>query len=141
MTTDDDLDRQIQAYLESGPAELADRVLWAARAQLKTTRRRRSGFAWLAPWRNTQMTQNTRLWLVGGSALVVAIGAGLFGSILARPNPGPAASAPPSAPGPSAAPSAAGFWRRHPHRVPLRRPARARPPFRPGRPGGPAPAR
>ena len=45
MTTDDDLDRQIQAYLESGPAELTDRVLWAARAQLKTTRRRRSGFA------------------------------------------------------------------------------------------------
>ena len=43
MTTDDDFDRQIQAYLESGPAELADRVLWAARAQLKTTRRRRPG--------------------------------------------------------------------------------------------------
>ena len=40
MTTDDDFDRQIQAYLESGPAELADRVLWAARARLTTTRRR-----------------------------------------------------------------------------------------------------
>ena len=99
MTTDDDFDRQIQAYLESGPAELADRVLWAARAQLKTTRRRRPGFAWLAPWRNTQMTRSTRLWLVGGGALVVAIGAGLFGSIFARPNPGPAASAAPMMPG------------------------------------------
>ena len=98
MTPDDDFDRQIQAYLESGPAELADRVLWAARAQLKTTRRRRPGFAWLAPWRNRQMTQNTRLWLVGG-ALVVAIGLGLVGSIVARPDPGPAASAAPSAPG------------------------------------------
>ena len=43
MTTDDDFDRQIQAYLESGPAELADRVLWAARARLKTTRRRAPG--------------------------------------------------------------------------------------------------
>jgi hypothetical protein len=108
MTTDDEFDRQIQAYLESGPAELADRVLWAARAQLKTTRRRRPGFAWLAPWRNTQMTQNTRLLLVGGGALaiVVAIGAGLFGSIFARPNPGPAASAAQSAPGSSATPSA-----------------------------------
>jgi len=106
MTTDDDFDRQIQAYLESGPAELADRVLWAARAQLKTTRRRRSGFAWLAPWRNGPMTRNTRLWLVGGGALVVAISAGLYGSIFARPNPGPAASATPSAPGFSAVPSA-----------------------------------
>ena len=85
MTTDDDFDRQIQAYLESGPAELADRVLWAARAQLKTTRRRRPGFAWLAPWRNKHMTQNTRLWLVGASVLVIAIGAGLVGSIFARP--------------------------------------------------------
>jgi hypothetical protein len=106
MTTDDDFDRQIQAYLESGPAELADHVLWAARAQLKTTRRRRPGFAWLAPWRDTQMTRNTRLLLVGGGALVVAIGAGLFGSIFARPNPGPAASAAQSAPGFSATPSA-----------------------------------
>jgi hypothetical protein len=90
MTTDDDLDRQIQAYLESGPAELADRVLWAAGARLKTTRRRRSGFAWPAPWRNRHMTQNTRLWLVGAGVLIIAIGAGLFGSILARPDPGPA---------------------------------------------------
>jgi hypothetical protein len=106
MTTDDDFDRQIQAYLESGPAELADRVLWAARAQLKTTRRRGPGFAWLAPWRNTQMTHNTRLLLVGGGALVVAIGAGVLGSIFARPNPGPAASAAQSAPGFSATPSA-----------------------------------
>ncbi len=108
MTTDDDFDRQIQAYLESGPAELADRVLWTARAQLKMTRRRRPGFAWFAPWRNTQMTQNTRLLLVGGGALaiVVAIGTGFFGSIFARPDPGPAASAAQSAPGFSATPSA-----------------------------------
>ena len=55
------------------------------------------------------MTRNTRLWLVGGGALVVAIGVGVIGSILARPNPGPAASAAPSAPGLSAAPSAAGL--------------------------------
>ena len=97
MTTDDDLDRQIQAYLESGPAELTDRVLWAARAQLKTTRRRRSGFAWLAPWRNRHMTQNPRLWLVGASVLIIAIGVGLFGSILSRPNPEPAPVASPVA--------------------------------------------
>lgn len=82
MTTDDDFDRQIQAYLESGPAELADRVLWAARAQIKTTRRRRARFAWLTPWRDHPMNQSTRLLLAGGGtlALVVAIGAGLFGS-------------------------------------------------------------
>ncbi|HEY6571404.1 MAG TPA: hypothetical protein VIZ22_14005 [Candidatus Limnocylindrales bacterium] len=97
MTTDDDLDRQIQAYLESGPAELTDRVLWAARAQLKTTRRRRSRFAWLAPWRNRHMTQNTRLGLVGAGVLVVAIGASLFGSILTRPNPEPAPVGSPAA--------------------------------------------
>lgn len=87
MTTDDDFDSQIQAYLESGPAELADRVLWAARAQLKTTRRRRARFAWLAPWRDHPMNQSTRLLLAGGGALalVVAIGAGLLGT---RPSPG-----------------------------------------------------
>ena len=108
MTTDDDFDRQIEAYLESGPAELADHVLWAARAQLKTTRRRRPGFAWLAPWRNRHMTQNTRLLLVGGGALVVAIGAVLFGSIFARPDPGPGTSTTPSAPSYSVTPSAPG---------------------------------
>ena len=52
------------------------------------------------------MTQNTRLLLVGGGALVVAIGAGLVRSIFARPTPGPAASATPSAPEISATPSA-----------------------------------
>ena len=105
MTTDDDFDRQIQAYLESGPAELADRVLWAARAQLKTTRRRRPGFAWFAPWRNRHMTQNTRLLLVGAGVLVISIGAGLFGSIFARPNPGPAPVGSPAAPVDASAPA------------------------------------
>jgi hypothetical protein len=100
MTTDDDFDRQIRDYLESGPAELADRVLWAARAQLKTTRRRRSWFAWLAPWRNTHMTQRTRLLAAGGAlVIVVAISAGLFGSIFAPPNPGPGSSGTPPASG------------------------------------------
>ena len=82
MTTDSDLDRQIQDYLQSGPAELSDRVLWAARAQLKTTRRRRARFAWLTPWRNISMSQSTRLLLTAGGALalVVAIGAGILGS-------------------------------------------------------------
>jgi len=32
MTADSDLDRQIQDYLQAGPVELSDRVLWAARA-------------------------------------------------------------------------------------------------------------
>ena len=35
MTTDDELDRLLHDYLEPGPAELSDRVLWAARAQLE----------------------------------------------------------------------------------------------------------
>ena len=52
MTTDGDLDRLIQDYLQPGPAELSDRVLWAARAQLKTTQRRRAWLAWLRPWRD-----------------------------------------------------------------------------------------
>jgi hypothetical protein len=82
MTTDSDLDRQLQDYLQSGPAELSDRVLWAARAQLKTTRRRRARLAWLAPWRDLQMNQSTRLLLVAGGALalVVAVGAGILGT-------------------------------------------------------------
>ena len=42
------------------------------------------------------MTRNTWL-LVGGGALVVAIGVGVVGSIVAQPSPGPAASAVPPA--------------------------------------------
>jgi len=82
MTANNDLDRALQDYLESGPAELSDRVLWTARAQLKSTQRRRARFAWLAPWRDLRMNQSSRLLLGGGGAiaLVVAIGAGLFGS-------------------------------------------------------------
>ena len=81
MTTDDDLDRLLQDYLQPGPVELSDRVLWAARAQLKTTRRRGARFAWLTPWRDIRMSQSTRLLLVAGGALalVVAIGAGSSG--------------------------------------------------------------
>ena len=82
MTTDGDLDRQIQDYLQSGPAELSDRVLWAARAQLTTTRRRRARFAWLTPWRNIRMNQSTRMLVAAGAALAVfvAIGAGILGT-------------------------------------------------------------
>jgi DNA-binding beta-propeller fold protein YncE len=110
MTTDGDLDRQIQDYLQSGPAELSDRVLWAARAQLKTTRRRRARLAWLTPWRDHPMNQSTRLLLVAGGALAlaVAIGAGVlspFGKNGTGGGPSPA----PSSPNPSAGvqPSAA----------------------------------
>ena len=111
MTTDDDLDRLIQDYLVAGPAELSDRVLWAARAQLRTTRRRSTRFGWLAPWRKIHMNQSTRLLLAGGGALalVVAIGAGILG----RPAIGPGASGPPpsassavSAPPATSSPSA-----------------------------------
>ncbi|HEY7969083.1 MAG TPA: NHL repeat-containing protein [Candidatus Limnocylindrales bacterium] len=108
MTTDDELDRLLHEYLEPGPAELSDRVLWAARAQLGSTRRRRAWFASSAPWRDVHMTQSTRLLLAGGGvlALVVAVGAGIFG----RPATGPAASGPPasssaSLPPPSSSPS------------------------------------
>jgi hypothetical protein len=118
--SDNDFDRRIQEYLELGPAELADRVLWAARAQLTTTRRRSARFGWLARWRKFDMTESTRMLLAGGGALalVVAIGAGILG----RPASGPGASvmppsessranaAPTTAP-PSAtrSPSASGF--------------------------------
>jgi len=104
MTTDSDLDRQIQDYLQSGPAELSDRVLWAARAQLKTTRRRRSRFAWLEPWRDVHVNQSTRLLLVAGGALAlfVAIGAGVLSPFGKNgTGTGPSAS-PPTASGPAA---------------------------------------
>jgi hypothetical protein len=98
MTTDSELDRTIQDYLQSGPAELSDRVLWAARAQLNTTRRRRAGFAWLTPWRDLRMSQSTRILLAGGStlALVVAIGAGILGTAGGGHDAGRTPSAPPS---------------------------------------------
>ena len=100
MTTDDDFDRQIRAYLESGPAELADRVLWAARARLKTTRRRH--FVCLArPVEEQEHDAEHVALLVGVGALIVAIGAGLVGSIIAQPSPGPAMSATPPAASPS----------------------------------------
>ena len=128
MTTDSDFDRQIQDYLESGPAELSDRVLWAARAQLKTTRRRRTRLAWLTPWRNSNDAAPRRL-LAGGGALVVAIGAGLVGSIVAQPS------------------SRASHVRRHrrqlvtrldlPHRVHRWGPSPEPISFQRGRPGGP----
>ena len=50
------------------------------------------------------MTPNTRLLLVGGGALAVVIGVGVLGSIVARPDPGPAASAAQSVPRLSASP-------------------------------------
>jgi hypothetical protein len=105
MTTDDDFDRQIQAYLESGPAELADHVLWAARTQLKTTRRRHNRLAWLTRWRELRMNQSTRLLIAGGGALaaVVAIGAGLLGTASHGPgaSPAPSVTAQASLPSPS----------------------------------------
>jgi len=103
MTTDDDFDRQIQAYLESGPAELADHVLRTARAQLKTTRRRRARLAWLTPWRDHPMSQSTRLLLAGGGALalVVAIGAGLLGNGNRGVGQNPSASSSPASTSPS----------------------------------------
>jgi hypothetical protein len=98
MTTDDDFDRQIQAYLESGPAELADRVLWSARAKITTTRRRSARFGWLTARTKLHVSQSTRLLLAGGGALVlvVAIGAGMFGSIFGRGDTGQGLSSSPS---------------------------------------------
>jgi sugar lactone lactonase YvrE len=105
MTTDGDLDRQIQDYLQSGPPELPDRVLWAARAQLTTTRRRRARFGWLTPWREIRMSQSTRLLVTAGAALVVfvAIGAGILGtssrnSTGQQPSASPVRSSQPTSP-------------------------------------------
>jgi hypothetical protein len=110
MTTDRDFDRQIQDYLQSGPAELADRVLWAARAQLKTTRRRQARFGWLMPWRDIRMNQSTRLLVTAGAALavVVAIGAGILGPTRkddAGGGPSASPSAPAASPSQAASPS------------------------------------
>lgn len=114
MTSDSDLDRQLRDYLQAGPAELSDRVLWAARAQIRTTRRR-GRFDRLAPWREFHMSQSMRLLLAGGGALalVVAIAAGLFSPLFGQRNPGPGASqvvvpssVAPSSPSVSSSPSA-----------------------------------
>jgi len=109
MTSDSDLDRQIRDYLQSGPAELPDRVLWAARAQIKTTRRRRARLAWLTPWRDIRMSQSTRLLVTAGAALTVfvAIGAGILGtssrnSTGQQPSASPVRSSQPTSPASSA---------------------------------------
>ncbi|HEY8801033.1 MAG TPA: hypothetical protein VIM20_10585, partial [Candidatus Limnocylindrales bacterium] len=110
MTSDSDLDRQIRDYLQSGPAELPDRVLWAARAQIKTTRRRRARLAWLTPWRDIRMSQSTRLLVTAGAALTVfvAIGAGILGtssrnSTGQQPSASPVRSSQPTSPTSSSA--------------------------------------
>jgi hypothetical protein len=109
MTTDDDLDRLLQDYLVPGPAELSDRVLWAARTQITTTRQRHAGLARLAHLREIHMNQSTRLLLAGGGALalVVAIGAGMLGPIFGRGDTGqhPSSSSSSAAP-PTASPPA-----------------------------------
>jgi hypothetical protein len=108
MTTDDDFDRRIQEYLEPGPAELSDRVLWAARAQLTTTRRRHARLAWLTPWRTMRMNQSTRMLFGAGAALAVfvAIGAGILGTsnrtdVGRQPSAPPVPSSRPTSPTPS----------------------------------------
>lgn len=108
MTTDDEFERRLLDYLEPGPTELADGVLWAARAQLPTTRRRSARLAWLAPWRDITMNSSTRLLLAGGGALAaVILIAGVVGPIVSRRDPGPGSTAAPSnGPSVSAPPSA-----------------------------------
>jgi hypothetical protein len=109
MTADSDLDRQIQDYLQAGPVELSDRILWAARAQLHTTRRR-GRLDRFVPWRDVQMSQSMRLLLAGGGALalVVAIAGGLFSPLFGQRNPGSGASqvVAPSVSPPALSPSA-----------------------------------
>jgi len=95
MTTDNDLDRQIFDYLQPGPVEISDHVLAAARAELKTTRRRRARLAWLTPWRDLRMSQSTKILMMAGGTLVVviAIGAGILGPLLGQRQTGPGSSA------------------------------------------------
>ena len=97
MTTDADLDRLIHEYLEAGPAEMSDRLLMAARAELKTTRRRDGRFGRLMPWRDRRMSQRTRILLVAGGALAlaIAVGAGALGPFGQRQS-GVGSSTPPS---------------------------------------------
>ena len=126
MTAASDLDRQIQTYLQAGPVELSDRVLWTARAQIKTTRRRPARLAWLTPWRDLRMTQSTRLLLAGGGALalVVAVGAGILGPIGGRHDAGqsapPGASPSPTSPSASGSESSAGPAPSATARIPVR---------------------
>ena len=106
MTTDTDLDRQIHDYLQPGPVEISDRVLAAARAELKTTRRRSARLAWPTPWRDLRMSQSTRILLFAGGtlAVIIAIGAGVLGPFFGQRQTGPGTS--PAASLPVVAPSA-----------------------------------
>ncbi len=122
MTTDHDLDRRIQDYLQAGPIELPDRVLWAARAQISQTRRR-GRLDRILPSREIHMSQSTRLLLAGGGvlAVVVAIGAGFLGPFGPhQPGPGASQIVTPSivSPAPSATSSAVSSESRTPAPTP-----------------------
>lgn len=102
MTPDDRFIAGLEGYLDAGPTELSDRVIWSVRANLSTTRQRRHRLSFRWPWRYP-MSSSTKLLVAAGAtlALVVAVGSGLFNAFL----PGPATGSSPSPSIPSLSPS------------------------------------
>ena len=95
MTPDDRFTAGLQDYLDAGPTELSDRVIWSVRDHLSTTRQRRHRFSF-GPPRRYSMSSSAKLLAVAGGALalVVAVGGGLFNAFL--PGPGIGSSPSPS---------------------------------------------
>ncbi len=104
MTSDDRFTVGFEAYLDAGPTELSDRVIWSVRANLSTTRQRRHRLSFRLP-RRYPMSSSTKLLVAAGAvlALVVAAGGGLFNAFLTGPATGSSPS--PSVPGLSPTPS------------------------------------
>jgi hypothetical protein len=106
MTPDDRLTAGLEAYFDSGPRELSDRVIESVRAQLPTTKQQRRGLGLRLPWR-VRMSSSTKLLAVAGGALVlvVAAGGGLFNSFLPKPGTGTEPTLAPASSSPGASPS------------------------------------
>jgi hypothetical protein len=102
MTRPHDLDRQLTAFLETGPAELPDSSFDAVRDRIDGTRQ----WAYLGPWRVPTLNKLVPIGL--GAAAVVAVL--LIGSRFIAP-PASNVAGPASSPSPSPR-------RRHPSRRP-----------------------
>ena len=70
MSTDHDFDRIVHDWVETGPTELSDRVLDAARQGVHRTRQRRGPFG---SWRLVTRMPSTRLLAIAGVAVVVVV--------------------------------------------------------------------
>lgn len=98
MTSPNDLDRQLDAFLLDGPTALPDPSFDAVRDRTEATRQR----AYVGPWRLPIMN---RLVPLAAGVAVVAVAVVVGFQLLSPPAPGGVAAAPSSQPSPTPVPS------------------------------------